>query len=160
MAVEFAIIAPMMIVILAGIYEIGHAFQAMTAANALASQYAISWADCQDNPTGTCLTEMGLYTPTDSIANLEPQLTASSVNVEMFQVSMTGTTPVVTYAYPLATPLTASQITAAQTSLQNGQTGVIVTVNYTYTVSIFPSAIGNLIPTSIPMSYTVVQLKD
>jgi Flp pilus assembly protein TadG len=159
-AVEFAVIAPMVIVILAGLYELGHAFQTLTAVNGLAAQYAISWADCQDNPTGTCQTEMGLYTTTSAIGNLAPQLTAANVSVQMFQVTMSGTTPNVTYKYPTAATLTASQTTAAQQSLSSGQTGVVVTVAYTYNVSIFPGVLSGLVPSTIPMSYTVVQLKS
>jgi Flp pilus assembly protein TadG len=157
-AVEFAILAPMMVVILAGLFEIGRAFQTMTAVNALASQYAISWADCQDNPTGTCQTEMSLYTATPAIANTAPQLVAANVGLQMFQVSMTGTTPSVTYSYPSGASLSAAQTTAAQGSLQSGQSGVIVSVSYTYTVTM--GALGSILPASIPMSYTVVQLKD
>jgi len=157
-AVEFALIAPILIVIMAGLYEVGHAFQALSASNELASQYALAWADCADSPVGTCNTEIGLYSPTAAIANVAPQLTAASVDLQMFQVSMSGTTPTVVYHYG-ATALTAAQTTAAQAALTDGQSGVVVTVNYTYTVSIFPTALSGLIPATIPMSFTVVQLK-
>ncbi len=163
-AVEFAILAPVIILMLACLYEFGTAFQAMTAANRLASEYAISWADCVDNPTGTCQTEMGLYTPAASIGNIAPQLTASRVGLQMFQVSMSGTTPNVTYSYPSGAALSAAQTTAAQASLTTGENGVIVTVNYTYIPAVFGGltipGFGNIIPTAgFPMSYTVVQLK-
>ncbi|HVY35485.1 MAG TPA: TadE family protein [Caulobacteraceae bacterium] len=158
-AVEFAIISPIMILILAGLYEVGSAFQSLTAVNELASQYAISWADCSDNPAGTCNTEIGLYSPTAAISNVAPQLTAANVTLKMFQVTMSGTTPTVTYSYPSSSTLNATQTAAAQASLTSGQTGVIVTVNYTYTVSVFPVALSGVIPASFPMSFTVVQLK-
>ena len=165
-AVEFAIISPVLITMMGALYEIGHAFQAQTAANELASQYAISWADCVDNPVGTCATEISQYTPTVAIGNISPQLTAANVCLQMFQVTMSGTTPVVA-ASPYASPspctggttLSAAQTSAAQASLQSGQTGVIVTVNYTYTVALFPGLLSGVIPSSVPMSYTVVQLK-
>ena len=156
-AVEFAIISPVMLVMLGGIYEIGHAFQALTAVNELASQYAISWADCSDNPTGTCNTELTQYNTAGAISNVAPTLTASGVTVQMYQVKMSGTTPAV--QYPTGGSLTAAQISAAQTSLQSGDTGVVVTVNYTYTVSLFGGFLSGVIPNSIPMSYTTVQLK-
>lgn len=158
-AVEFAFIAPIVIVILGGLYEVGHAFQTLTAVNALASQYAISWSDCSDNPAGTCNTEIGLYSPSAAIGNVAPQLTPANVTLQMFQVTMSGTTPNVTYAYPSGGALTAGQTTAAQNALTSGQVGVVVTVNYTYTVSVFPGVLSGIIPASFPMSFTVVQLK-
>jgi Flp pilus assembly protein TadG len=158
-AVEFAFIAPIVFVILGGLYEVGHAFQTLTAVNEMASQYAISWADCSDNPAGTCNTEIGLYTPSAAISNVAPQLTAANVTLQMFQVTMSGTTPSVTYAYPTGSGLTAAQTSAAQGALTSGQTGVIVTVNYTYNVIVFPGLLSGIIPTSFPMSFTVAQLK-
>ena len=158
-AVEFAIIAPIVLVILGGLYEVGHAFQTLTAVNELASQYAISWADCSDNPAGTCNTEISLYSPSNAIGNVAPQLTAAIVTLQMFQVTMSGTTPSVTYAYPSGAGLTAAQTTAAQAAFTSGQTGVIVTVNYTYNVTVFPGVLSGVIPASFPMSFTVTQLK-
>ena len=158
-AVEFAIIAPIVLVILGGLYEVGHAFQTLAAVNELASQYAISWADCSDNPAGTCNTEISLYSPSNAIGNVAPQLTAASVTLQMFQVTMSGTTPSVTYAYPSGAGLTAAQTTAAQAAFTSGQTGVIVTVNYTYNVTVFPGVLSGVIPASFPMSFTVTQLK-
>ena len=158
-AVEFAFIAPIVIVILGGLYEVGHAFQTLTAVNQLASQYAISWADCADNPAGTCNTELGLYSPSATLSNVAPQLTASNITLKMFQVSMSGSTPSVTYSYPSASSLNATQTAAAQATLTSGQVGVIVTVNYTYNVTVFPGVLSGIIPSSFPMSFTVAQLK-
>ncbi len=159
MAVEFAILAPMMIVMLGGIYEVGKAFQTLNAVNELASQYAITWADCSDTPAGTCSTEMALYGTNGALGNVAPQLTTGSITLQMFQVAMSGTTPTVTYKYPSGASLTATQIAAAQGALTTGQNGVVVTVNYTYTVTLFPGTLSGIIPTSIPMSFTVAQLK-
>ena len=159
-AVEFALLAPVLIVMLGGLYEAGAAFQAMTAANGLASQYAISWADCQDNPLTTCQTEMNtLYAPTAAISNVAPQLVAANVKLQMFQVNMNGTTPTPTYSYSSSggATMSAAQTAAAQASLTSGQNGVVVTVTYTYTVSM-PGLVG-IFPASFPMTFTVVQLK-
>jgi hypothetical protein len=90
---------------------------------------------------------------------LAPQITAANVSLEMFQVTMSGTTPSVTYSYPNGTGLNASQTTAAQNYFTSGQNGVIVTVVYTYNVVVFPGVLSGLIPSSFPMSFTVCQLK-
>jgi Flp pilus assembly protein TadG len=158
-AVEFSFLAPILIVMMAGLFEVGHAFQTLTAANELASQYAISWADCTDNPAGTCNTEIGLYSPAAAIGNIAPQLTTTGVTLQMFQVSMNGTTPTVTYSYPTGSSLTAAQTTAAQNALSSGQNGVIVTVQYTYTLTMLPAPLSGILPSSFPMNFTVVQLK-
>jgi Flp pilus assembly protein TadG len=156
--VEFALIAPVLLVMSAGVYELGRAFQSLSAANKLASQYAIAWADCSDLPTGTCSTELGIYDTASAIKNLAPQLT-NTVTLQMFQVSMSGTTPTVTYSYPAASSLSGAQTAAASSTLSSGQKGVIVTVSYTHTLDIFSGVLSGIVPASIPMSYTVVQLK-
>ena len=67
--------------------------------------------------------------------------------------------PQVSYAYPSGSALTAAQSAAASAVLTNGQTGVVVTVSYTYTLDVFPGVLNGLVPSSIPLSYTVAQLK-
>ena len=74
--------------------------------NRLATQYAFVWADCSDFPVGTCLTELGNYTPSASLANIAPRL----IGLRMFQVMVAGSNANVVYAYPtgqtpLGTPL-------------------------------------------------------
>jgi Flp pilus assembly protein TadG len=158
-AVEFALIAPVLILLMAGSFEIGRALQSVQAVNKLASQYAIAWADCTDEPAGTCNTELSQYTNANAIANLAPQL-SNTVTLQMFQVTMSGTTPTVVYSYPTGGTLTSTQIAAAQSVLQtSGQSGVIVTVSYTYKIAIFSGVLANLVPTTIPMTYTIAQLK-
>jgi len=157
-AVEFAFIAPVMILMAAGVYECGGIFQSLTAANRLASQYAIAWADCSDSPVGTCNTELGLYDTASAIQNVAPQLTGP-VTLQMYQVAKTGTSLTVTYAYPNGATLSATQTAAANAVLASGQSGVVATVNYSYTLSIFSGVLSGMLPASIPMSYTVAQLK-
>jgi Flp pilus assembly protein TadG len=157
-AVEFAFIGPVMILMAGGVYECGGIFQSLTAANRLASQYAIAWADCSDSPVGSCNTELGLYDSASAIQNLAPQLTGA-VTLQMYQVAKSGTTLTVTYAYPSSAGLNTAQTAAANAVLASGQSGVVVTVNYTYTLSIFSGVLSGMLPASIPMSYTVAQLK-
>jgi Flp pilus assembly protein TadG len=165
-AAEFALIAPTLILLMACAFEVGRALQSVQAVNKLASQYAIAWADCTDEPAGTCggtgstpTGELAQYANTNAIANLAPQLNASAVTLQMFQVTMSGTTPTVVHGYPGGT-LTATQIAAAQSVLQtSGQSGVIVTVSYTYRIAVFSSLLANLVPATIPMTYTIAQLK-
>jgi len=157
-AVEFAFIAPVMVLMAAGVYECGGIFQSLTAVNRLASQYAISWADCSDLPVGACNTELGLYDTTSAIQNVAPQLTGA-VTLQMYQVAKSGSILTVTYAYPSSAGLNAAQTTAANAVLSSGQSGVVVTVNYTYTLSIFSGVLSGIIPASVPISYTVAQLK-
>jgi Flp pilus assembly protein TadG len=157
-AIEFALIAPVLVVMAAGVYEVGRAFQSLSSVNKLASQYAIAWADCADLPAGTCNTELGIYDTTSAIKNLAPQL-SNDVTLQMFQVTMSGSTPTVNYSYPSSGTLSAAQTSAAASTLSNGQRGVIVTVSYTHTLDIFSGVLHDIVPPSIPMSYTVVQLK-
>jgi len=109
-AIEFAIVVPVMIGMMGGGFELGRAFQSYNAVNRLATQYAFVWADCSDSPVGTCLTELGNYTPSASLANIAPQLTPANIGLRMFQVMVAGSNANVVYAYPtgqtpLGTPL-------------------------------------------------------
>ena len=157
-AVEFAFIAPVLILLGAGVFELTRAFQARGAIDKLASQYAITYADCVDSPAGACNTELSSFDAAASLKNLEPLL-VHPITLQMFQVVMNNSTPQVTYAYPSGGSLTSAQSTAASNVLTSGQTGVVVTVSYTYTLDIFPGVLNGIVPSSIPMSYTVAQLK-
>ena len=157
-AVEFSFIAPVLILLGAGAFELTRAFQARSAIDMLASQYAIVYADCVDLPAGTCNTELSSYSASATVKNLAPLL-VHTVTLQMFQVVMNGATPQVTYAYPSGAALTAAQSAAASAVLTSGQTGVVVTVSYTYTLDVFPGVLNGMVPSSIPMSYTVAQLK-
>jgi Flp pilus assembly protein TadG len=161
-AVEFSIIAPVLILLMAAAFEIGRALQSVQAVNKLASQFAIAWADCTDEPVGTCgpSGELKQYTNDTAVAvaNLAPQL-SNTVTLQMFQVTMAGTTPTVVYSYPTGASLTAAQVAAAQSVLTSGQSGVVVTVSYSYQMAIFTSFLSHIIPSTIPMNYTVAQLK-
>ncbi len=158
-AVEFAVIVPVMIGMMGGGFELGRAFQAYDAANRLATQYAFVWADCSDSPVGTCLTELSTYTPTAALANIAPQLTTANIGLRMFQVTVAQGNVNVVYAYPTGQTPTAAEQTAATSALTNGQTGVIVSVSYVYSLLVFGTLMSPIIGSSYTMSFTVVQLK-
>jgi Flp pilus assembly protein TadG len=158
-AVEFAIIVPVIIAMTGGAFELGRAFQAYNAANRLATQYAFVWADCNDSPAGTCLTELNAYTPTASLANVAPQLTASNVSLRMFQVTVAGSSVNVVYAYPSGSSLTGAEQAAATSVLNNGQSGVVVSISYVHSLLIFTTLMSPIIGSSYTMAFTVVQVK-
>jgi Flp pilus assembly protein TadG len=159
-AIEFAFVLPLIISLFAGIAEFGRAFQVYNATNKLASQYAIAWADCSDVPVGACQTELNTLTASNTITNVAPQLTSSRLSITMFQMTMSGTTPVVLYAYPSGATLTASQTTAAQASIPSGQTGVLVAASYTHSLAYFPKQMTTFLGSYLTPSYTIVQLKS
>ena len=158
-AVEFSFIAPVLILMGAGVFELTRALQARSAIDKLASQYAIAYADCVDAPAGACNTELSSFSAAPSLKNLEPLL-VHPITLQMFQVLMDGNgKPQVTYAYPSGGALTSAQSAAATNVLTSGQTGVVVTVSYTYTLDVFPGVLNGIVPSSMPMTYTVAQLK-
>ena len=157
-AVEFSFIAPVLILMGAGVFELTRAFQARTAIDQLASQYAIAYADCVDLPPGSCNSELGIYDTSFSLQNLEPLL-VHPITLQMFQVTNNGGTPQVTYSYPNNATLSSAQSSAVTAVVPSGSTGVVVTVNYTYTLDVFPGVLNGIVPSSIPLSYTVAQLK-
>ena len=158
-AIEFCFIAPVLLMMIAGVVELGRLFVVYDGTNRLATQYAIVYADCSDVPTGTCNSELTALGSTASISNIEPQLITSLLSVTIFQVSMSGSTPTIVYAYPSGATLTASQVSAAQGVLTNGQSGVIVTATYNHTLQFFPTLMTPYLASALTPSYTAVQLK-
>jgi Flp pilus assembly protein TadG len=159
-AAEFAIIAPVLLLFLAGGVEFGRAFEVYEVANRLATQYAIVWADCSDVPAGTCASEASLLTAANTVTNVAPQLIPSKLSLTMFQVQMQSGTPVVTLAYPSGSSLNAAQTAAAQSVIPAGQYGVVVTLSYAHTLSFFSALMTPYLGSHLAASYTVVQAKS
>jgi|GEM_PF-1378607 len=170
-AIEFALTAPILLLLTGGVIEFGRIFQVYEAVNKLAAQYAIAYADCSDTPAGTCGTELNYYTNVNAIANIVPQL--QSPTVQMFQVSMTTSSPYsVSVTYPSGGSLTAAQTAAVQTALtpaaqaalsNNAQStiyGVLVTVSYTHSLIYFHNLMTPYLGGFLSPAYTVVQLKS
>jgi Flp pilus assembly protein TadG len=157
-AVEFAFVIPILILLAAGIAEIGRAMVFYNSVNQLAAQYASAWADCQETAS-SCSMELGYYTSTYSIQNIAPNLSVANLTLKMADVTMTGTTPTVVYCYP-STTLTAVETTAAQANFSSGQTGVIVYVSYTYSLAYFPSYMSSAMANALTATYTVTQIKN
>jgi Flp pilus assembly protein TadG len=163
--VEFALLAPSLVLMIAGVSEMGRLFVVYNATNRLATQYAIAWSDCDDSPAGTCSTEMSLYTPQNAIHNIAPQLYSptplcSTLTLQMFQISMSGATPNVAYAYPSGTSLSASQSALATATFSSGQSGVVVTATCAYSLGYFTSLMTPFLTGRLTPSYTALQLKS
>ena len=158
-AIEFAFIVPILLMMMAGVVEFGRLIQVYNATNRVATQIAIVYADCSDNPVGTCGTEANSYMTSQFISNIVPQLTVSSLSFKVFQVSMSGTTPTVVYSAPSGATLNAAQTAAAQAALSSGQAGVIVTATYTHTLQFFQTLMNPYLANALTPSYTVAQLK-
>ena len=158
-AIEFALVLPVMLMFMAGIVEIGRAFQVYSSVDRLATRYAVAWADCSDTPTGTCQTEMASYTSSYAMKNMVPQLT-NTITLRMLEVSIASGVATVIYATPAGATLTTAELATAQTAIANGQTGVVVTVNYTHTLVFFARLMAPFLGPSRSIVYTVAQLKS
>jgi Flp pilus assembly protein TadG len=158
-AIEFALVAPLLLLLAGATVEFGGILKVYNATDRLAAQYAISWADCSDLPAGTCQTELATYTAAATISNVAPQLTPANLTLKMFQLQMSGSTPTVVYAYPSGATLTSQQTTAAQAVLQSGQSGVLVTASYQHSLNLFSVLMTSYLASKLNPSYTVVQLK-
>jgi Flp pilus assembly protein TadG len=159
-AIEFAIIAPVMVIMAAGTSEVGRYFVVYDAVNRLATQYASAWADCSDVPTGTCATELSTFASAQAIANIAPRLTPSKTTLSMFQVTMSGSTPTIVSSYPSGASLSSTQIAAATSTFTSGQSGVVVTVSYNHTLDYFPSVMTPSLGSILSFSFTIAQLKS
>lgn len=163
-AVEFALLAPFVVLLMAGVSELGRLFVVYNATNRLATQYAIAWSDCYDSPAGTCSTEMSLYTTQSAMKNFVPQLytptpICGTLTLQMFQISMSGTTPNVTYAYPTGTALSTAQTNLAKATFSTGQSGVLVTATCASSLGWFASQMNSFLAGRLTPTYTALQLK-
>ncbi len=159
MAVEFALVAPLLLTMAGGIVELGGVLRAYAAVNRLAMQYAIGFADCSDTSGGTCQTELNQYVTSFTIGNIAPMLTPANLVIGMSQVSMNGTTPTVEYQSSGSPGLSAAQTAALRAAVASGQTGVVDTVTYRYSLLVFATLMTPIIGSSFNISYTVAQLK-
>lgn len=159
-ATEFALIMPLVVLLFAAIVEFGRIYQVYNATNMIASQFAIVWADCSDSPAGTCQTELGNYTTTAMINNIAPQLNPANLTLQMFEVTMSGSSPSIVYSYPSTATLSAAQTTLAQANFVSGQTGVIVTATYSHSLQFFSTLITPFLGAYLTPTYTIAQLKS
>jgi Flp pilus assembly protein TadG len=159
-AIEFALAAPLMLLVAGGIVEFGLIFKVYNGVDRLAAQYAIAWSDCSDYPAGTCQTELANYTTSSAVSNIAPQLQPSNLTLQMFQVQMdNANNPSIIYSYPSTATLTAAQTSAAQAALSAGQVGVLVTASYQYSLQFFSTLMTPFLGAKLNPSYTIVQLK-
>ena len=183
---EFAFILPIMLLFIGGIVEFGRFFLAYNEANRLASRYAIVYADCSDSALDAASWCTSSAHPTFSLqntfassvvlGNLVPQLTAGSVAVRMFYVTMSAAGAAQTYknAYPVgatfdspstATVPTNTELQSAKNATSYGgnpQAGdvVVVTITYTHQLLFFSKIMGSFLPPSLlTVTYTVAQRK-
>ncbi|MBV9077862.1 MAG: pilus assembly protein [Methylobacteriaceae bacterium] len=158
--VEFSLVLPVMLLMTAGVVEYGVAFQAFNGANRLAAQYAAAWADCSDNPAGTCATELTTLASTMTVANIVPQLAQSRLTLTLAQVQMSSSGPVAVYAYPTGRSLTDAEKTAAAATIPTGQVGVVVTTTYTHQFQLFSAFLSGVPSNWLSATYTIAQLKS
>jgi Flp pilus assembly protein TadG len=168
-AVEFAIILPVMMLMVTGIIEFGAILQVYKATNRLATQYALSWADCYNTGTVTCQTELTTYTNATTISNLAPQLTIGNLLLTMVQFTVNNGTPSIVNSggYPSANAgqiATATSIaTTAFTSTATAnepQTIVVVVAQYNHTLRYFPTFMSTFLGNALTTNYAVSQLNQ
>jgi len=168
-ALEFAIIAPVLVALMAGVVEVGALIRTYVAVHRLTMQFAVSFADCPDTSatsggTGACGSEISKYTSSSTISNFMPQLNPANLTLSLVQVQFNGASPSVTY--PAGTSLTSAQTSALTTlysSVPASYTGtvnaVVVTSSYQYSLIAFKTVMAPIIGSAFTISYTVAQLK-
>jgi len=158
-AIEFALVAPLLLLLTAGIVEFGRIYVVYDAIDRIASQYAIAWADCTDSPAGACQTEISSYASTNTLTNFTPQIFSARLTLQMFQITMSGTTPTIVYASPTGATLSSAQTSLAQSTFSSGQSAVIVTATYSHSLAYFPTFMTRYLGAYLTPSFTVAQLK-
>jgi Flp pilus assembly protein TadG len=172
-ALEFALIFPVMLLLIAGIVEFGSVFVAIEATNRIATQYALAWANCSENSidtNGLCSQELTTYITAASISNVVPKLILANLTLTMveFTVSSGGTvTAVYSRGY---SAVNAAQLADATTRAGSAftlfpgpaavQYVVVVEAEYAYSLLFFATLMSPFLPNPLTFSYTAIQLKS
>ncbi len=155
---EFAFVVPIMLLLVAGITELGHAYNIYNSTNKLAVQYAEAWADCKTS----CQAELTNYTNSNVISNIVPTINPSALALRMLWVTANGTSTTVSYSSPSgvtwATMTAAEQNVITSNLIPTGTVGVIVSASYTFSPLYFPVEMSNLMGAPRTAAYTVAQV--
>lgn len=163
---EFALLAPLLLLFTGGLVELAGAYQKYIAVNRLAARYAISWADCGD---AFCGAELLLYASGFSEQNISPQLSpASAICLRMFRIryDQSQNATVLNFYVSPACPNTSttpssSEFAATKSLIVNfagNPTAVVVFVSYTYNPLFFSAIVRPFIGNNLIFSSMVAQL--
>lgn len=155
-AVEFAFLMPVLILLLGGSFELSGAIQANAHLTTMVGQVALSWGDCVDNPTGTCQTEMSQYVSSNTKSEIARSLDPGQFSLNLWQVSVSGTTVSTTYG---TTGLTPAATAAALAQIPGGNSGVVVIGSYFYRPRVFTVVTQPFIGNGYAFSQTAVARK-
>ena len=153
-AVEFAFLVPVLILLMGGTYEVSGAIEANSQLNIMVGQVALSWGDCNDSPTGTCQTEMNQYVT--ARANIVPALNGGQLTLNLWQVTVLGTTVSTSYS---TSAITAAAISVARAQIPSGNTGIVVIGSYTFQARAFTVVTQPFIGSGLIFSQTAAARK-
>jgi Flp pilus assembly protein TadG len=170
-AVELALVLPFMLLLVAAVVEFGTILEVFAATNRLATQSALSWADCPETANNNCSGAMSNYTNSNTIKNLAPQLNLANLTMTIAEFTVQNGTATLLYAngYPSADSAQLATATAtAQTAFvstvaeaaQGVQYVVVVVATYHHTLLYFSTLIGPFLNQALTTTYTVFQLKS
>jgi hypothetical protein len=171
--IELALILPVVMLLIAGIVEIGRLFEVYTATNRLAAQYASSWAYCPDS-NGSCNTELTYYVDPIKISNVVPQLNLANVHLYMAEYTVLDaagvlSAPVILYSGGYqpgsndavnAAAAAASYTTATAQPDAVAQHVVVVIATYNHSLSFFSYYMTPILSAYLTPTFTVAQLKN
>jgi Flp pilus assembly protein TadG len=172
-AVEFAVILPLMMLLVGGIVEFGRLFQVYNATNRLATQYALAWANCSESSTdtnGVCSTELSSYITANAIGNVAPQLTLSDLTLTMAEFTVTqGGTATAIYSGGYS-GVNAAQLADATTRAASAftlfpgpaavQYVVVVEAKYAHSLDFFETLMEPFLGSYLNPACTAIQLKS
>ena len=153
-AIEFAFLVPILILLMGGTYELAGGIEANSQLNTMVGQVALSWGDCSDSPAGTCRTEMNQYI--SALSNIAPALDSTKLTLSLWQVSVSFGTVNMVYG---TTALTANARAIALAQIPDGQSGVVIIGNYTFNARAFTLVTQPFIGSGIVLSQTAVARK-
>ncbi|OQW52236.1 TadE/TadG family type IV pilus assembly protein [Candidatus Raskinella chloraquaticus] len=153
-AVEFAILVPVLILLMGATYELAGGIEANSQLNIMVGQVALSWGDCSDSPAGDCQAEMNQYIAART--NIAPALNTSQLTLNLWQVNNSYGTVNVVYG---TTAITAAATNLALAQIPEGQSGVIAIGSYNYQARAFTVVTQPFIGSGIVFSQHAVARK-
>jgi Flp pilus assembly pilin Flp len=152
-AVEFTFVLPLILLLLAGSFEVGRAVQVNRAVHMLSAQIALVAADCVSPTAGACAAEPA--TIAAAASHLTPVLDSARLNVTSAQFTRNGG---LINALHLNGLTIADFSATALTRFRDGQTGIVVRVSYRHAPLIFPSLADSFMGSALSFEVTAVGL--
>jgi Flp pilus assembly pilin Flp len=154
-AVEFSFVFPLLLLLLAGGYEVGAALQAKQSVQRLATQTALVVADCANPTPGACAAEPKVIA--SAVQKLAPALDGVHFTLGSAEFRREGAQVVAVHLSDLALDDFAATV---RDRFRDGQSGVVIRARYQHRPLVFPDFLQQLLGSAMTFEVYAYSLKS